>query len=98
MVGQIHVGVKMSVYRLLFILTAVTLAGMLRAPVSMCCCLSISCVHRFPGTVHDSRKASSHVRNAGDYGNTLPLAKKWRAERNVWIALFSFTCWVVVYR
>lgn len=40
LLGQIHVGVKMSVYRLLFILTAVTLAGMLRALVSMCCCPS----------------------------------------------------------
>ena len=50
-------------------------------------------------TFSDVRHAS-HVNSEAKYGVNMDklLGRKWRAERNLWISLFGFTCWVVVSR
>eukprot|EP01138_Halocafeteria_seosinensis_P008669 gb/GECG01008860.1/.p1 GENE.gb/GECG01008860.1/~~gb/GECG01008860.1/.p1 ORF type:complete len:140 (+),score=7.37 gb/GECG01008860.1/:1-420(+) len=49
-------------------------------------------------TAHTRMREYSELKHTATVRADEMLPKKWRAERNAWIAGFAFTCWIVVYR
>lgn len=118
---EVHVGVKMSLFRFLFVVSTVVLFCTSPAPRQrdpppprantrpsillrahrpdelsvMRICLWWHAAVTFMDVRH-----TAALNSEARFGVNMDklLGRKWRAERNFWISLFGFTCWVVVSR